>query len=160
MDVHVEALINIDVPDLEAAIEFYHRGTELRLGRRLFEGWPLQMHRSSQVRSTRTGSPEPSRARLIGKNHKLRDRNTKPIGRSKAKMKYHGTCHCGGIAFEVEGEIPEVTSCNCSMCQRKGTLMWFVPRQAMTLLTPPEKMGTYTFNKYVIEHRFCPEDRT
>jgi len=34
----VETLINIDVPDLEAAIEFYQRATELRLGRRLFEG--------------------------------------------------------------------------------------------------------------------------
>ena len=71
-------------------------------------------------------------------------------------MKYQGDCHCGQIAFEVEGEIPEVMSCNCSICQRKGTLMWFVPRQAMTLLTPPEKMSTYTFNKHVIKHRFCP----
>ena len=34
----MEALINIDVPDLEAAIEFYQRATELRLRRRLFEG--------------------------------------------------------------------------------------------------------------------------
>lgn len=71
-------------------------------------------------------------------------------------MKYHGSCHCGQIAFEVEGEISEVISCNCSLCQRKGSLMWFVPRQAMTLLTPAEKMSTYTFNKHVIKHRFCP----
>jgi hypothetical protein len=71
-------------------------------------------------------------------------------------MKYQGSCHCGQIAFEVEGEIPEVMSCNCSMCQRKGTLMWFVPRQAMTLLTPADKMSTYTFNKHVIKHHFCP----
>jgi hypothetical protein len=71
-------------------------------------------------------------------------------------MKYRGSCHCGQIAFEVEGEIPEVMSCNCSICQRKGTLMWFVPRQAMTLLTLPEKMSTYMFNKHVIKHRFCP----
>ena len=28
----MEALINIDVPDLEAAIEFYQRATELKLG--------------------------------------------------------------------------------------------------------------------------------
>jgi hypothetical protein len=71
-------------------------------------------------------------------------------------MKYQGSCHCGQIAFEVEGEIPEVISCNCSMCQRKGILMWFVPKQALTLRTPPEKMSTYTFNKHVIQHRFCP----
>ncbi|HEV8502835.1 MAG TPA: GFA family protein [Casimicrobiaceae bacterium] len=71
-------------------------------------------------------------------------------------MKRRGSCHCGRIAFEVEGEPEEVTSCNCSICQRKGTLMWFVPRQALTLLTPPEAMSTYMFNKHVIKHRFCP----
>lgn len=34
----MEALINIDVPDLDAAIAFYQRATELRLGRLLFDG--------------------------------------------------------------------------------------------------------------------------
>ena len=72
-------------------------------------------------------------------------------------MNYRGSCHCGQIAFEVEGEIGEVMPCNCSICQRKGTLMWFVPMQAMKLLTPPENMSTYTFNKHVIQHRFCPK---
>ena len=33
----MEALINIDVPNLEAAIEFYQRATDLRLKRRLFQ---------------------------------------------------------------------------------------------------------------------------
>ena len=72
-------------------------------------------------------------------------------------MNYKDSCHCGQTAFEVDGEIPEVMSCNCSMCQRKGTLMWFVPRQALKLLTLPEKMSTYTFNKHVIKHHFCPK---
>jgi hypothetical protein len=71
-------------------------------------------------------------------------------------MKYQGSCHCGRIAYEVEGEIQGAMSCNCSMCQRKGTLMWFMPREAMKLLTPPETMSTYRFNKHVINHRFCP----
>ncbi|HEY0281084.1 MAG TPA: GFA family protein, partial [Rhizomicrobium sp.] len=70
-------------------------------------------------------------------------------------MKYQGSCHCGQIAFEVEGQVSEVTSCNCSMCQRKGVLMWFVPRTAMKLLTPPEQMKTYLFNKHKIKHHFC-----
>jgi len=72
-------------------------------------------------------------------------------------MKHKGSCHCGQIAFEVEGDIPEVLSCNCSICQRKGSLLWFVPRQAFKLLTPPGKMSTYTFNKHVIKHHFCPK---
>ncbi|MFZ5724042.1 MAG: GFA family protein [Pseudomonadota bacterium] len=71
-------------------------------------------------------------------------------------MKYQGSCHCGRIAFEVEGELGEVMSCNCSICSRKGALMWFVPRDKLVLRTKPEDMSTYTFNKHVIQHRFCP----
>ncbi|ARP85359.1 GFA family protein [Bordetella genomosp. 9] len=71
-------------------------------------------------------------------------------------MKYEGSCHCGRVRFEVEGDIASAMSCNCSMCQRKAALMWFVPRSAMRLLTPEQDLGTYTFNKHVIKHRFCP----
>jgi hypothetical protein len=69
---------------------------------------------------------------------------------------HKGSCHCGNIAFEVEGEISGVAACNCSICQRKGTLMWFVPRPQLRLLTPAENMATYTFNKHHIKHYFCP----
>lgn len=71
-------------------------------------------------------------------------------------MDYKGSCHCGRVAFEVSGDIASVMSCNCSICQRKGSLMWFVPRQQLKLLTPDDRASTYTFNKHVIRHRFCP----
>lgn len=71
-------------------------------------------------------------------------------------MKYQGSCHCGQVAFEVEGEIDGAMACNCSICRRKGSLMWFVPRDRLTLLTPASRMATYTFNKHVIQHHFCP----
>ncbi len=71
-------------------------------------------------------------------------------------MTHHGSCHCGRIKFEVEGEPASALSCNCSICQRKGSLMWFVPRSALKLLTPEENASSYTFNKHVIQHRFCP----
>lgn len=70
-------------------------------------------------------------------------------------MKYKGSCHCGQVAFEVEGELTKVTECNCSICSRKGTLMWFVPREQLRLLTPEENLSTYTFGKARIQHRFC-----
>jgi catechol 2,3-dioxygenase-like lactoylglutathione lyase family enzyme len=38
MSPSVEISVNIDVPDLEAAIEFYRSAFGLHLGRRLFEG--------------------------------------------------------------------------------------------------------------------------
>ncbi|MBS7661349.1 GFA family protein [Pseudomonas lalucatii] len=71
-------------------------------------------------------------------------------------MNYRGSCHCGRIAFEVEGEIDKAMACNCSICQRKGSLMWFVPRDKLYLLTPDQDAATYSFNKHVIQHRFCP----
>jgi len=71
-------------------------------------------------------------------------------------MIYKGSCHCGRIAFEVEGELAGVMDCNCSICSRKGSLLWFVPRDKLRLLTPEANLATYTFNKHVIRHRFCP----
>lgn len=71
-------------------------------------------------------------------------------------MLYKGSCHCGRVAFEVEGEIKGAVACNCSICSRKGSLLWFVPRETLTLLTPEDAASTYTFHKHVIRHRFCP----
>jgi len=70
-------------------------------------------------------------------------------------MMHKGSCHCGRVAFEVEGDIQQALSCNCSMCERKGSLLWFVGRDKLKLLTPETNAGTYTFNKHVIQHRFC-----
>lgn len=71
-------------------------------------------------------------------------------------MTHQGSCHCGRIRFEVDGQIDGALACNCSMCQRRGSLLWFVPREALRLQTPDENASTYTFNKHVIRHRFCP----
>lgn len=71
-------------------------------------------------------------------------------------MRYVGSCHCGGIRYEVEGEIDKGIACDCSMCQRKGSLLWFVPRDALQLQTPEDNARVYLFNKHVIRHRFCP----
>lgn len=70
-------------------------------------------------------------------------------------MKYKGSCHCRKIEFEVEGTIESVVSCNCSICSRKGSLLWFVPRERFNLLTSENDLDTYTFNKHAIKHRFC-----
>lgn len=70
-------------------------------------------------------------------------------------MTYTGSCHCGNVAFEVEGEIDSALACNCSMCQRRGSLLWFVPRAKLRLATPEASVSTYTFNQHTIRHRFC-----
>ena len=71
-------------------------------------------------------------------------------------MPYHGSCHCGRIAFEVEGQLEAAVACNCSICSRKGALLWAVPRDHLRLLTPQDGLRTYTFHQHVFQHRFCP----
>lgn len=71
-------------------------------------------------------------------------------------MTYAGSCHCGKVTFEVEGEIGNVIECNCSHCSRKGYLLWFVSRDAFRLRQSDTTLATYTFNKHAIEHKFCP----
>jgi hypothetical protein len=70
-------------------------------------------------------------------------------------MKYTGSCHCGRITFEVEGEIKEVIECNCSHCSRKGYLLHFLPKEKLRITSPAATLNTYLFNKHVIEHKFC-----
>jgi len=70
-------------------------------------------------------------------------------------MIYKGGCHCGKIAFEVEGDLQQVTQCNCSICTKRGSLLWFVPRTNLHLKTPEADISTYTFNTHKIKHRFC-----
>lgn len=71
-------------------------------------------------------------------------------------MKYKGSCHCGQVAYEVEGELDQVTDCNCSICSRMGSLLWFVPRERLQLLTPESALTPYTFGPRTIKHYFCP----
>lgn len=70
-------------------------------------------------------------------------------------MLYQGSCHCGKIAFEVEGDLYAVKECNCSLCRRLGALRWFVPRNAVRFSTPESNLSSYQFGKKRIHHYFC-----
>lgn len=68
---------------------------------------------------------------------------------------FSGSCHCGRVAFEVDGELSEVKECNCSRCSRKGYLLWFVPRARFRLKSPEDQTSVYRFHKHVTDHHFC-----
>lgn len=70
-------------------------------------------------------------------------------------MSHKGSCHCGRVQFEVEGNPEQIMECNCSHCSRKGYLLWFVPKEHLRLVTSEDDLSTYTFNKHVIKHHFC-----
>ena len=69
-------------------------------------------------------------------------------------MQYHGSCHCGAVKISFSGDFGPALSCNCSICSRKGSLLWFMPRESCKL-AGEDSLATYTFNKHVIKHRFC-----
>ncbi|MGA9854674.1 MAG: GFA family protein [Gammaproteobacteria bacterium] len=71
-------------------------------------------------------------------------------------MTYTGSCHCEKVRYQGEGELGKVTECNCSICRRRGHLLWFVPREKLHFITPESDLSTYSFNKHRIRHRFCP----
>ncbi|TLM73627.1 GFA family protein [Microbulbifer harenosus] len=70
-------------------------------------------------------------------------------------MNHKGSCHCGKIRFEVNGDFDSVMECNCSHCSRKGYLLWFLPKTELSLQVEEDSLATYTFNTHNIKHQFC-----
>ena len=71
-------------------------------------------------------------------------------------MTHKGSCHCGAVAYEVDGDIQGVIMCNCSICHRKGAPLWFVGSKQMRFTQGQDALMSYTFNKHTIKHMFCP----
>lgn len=70
-------------------------------------------------------------------------------------QKHQGGCHCGAIRYEVTLALDKVISCNCSMCQKRGSLLTFAPASAFTLKSGEGALTEYLFNKHMIHHLFC-----
>ncbi len=70
---------------------------------------------------------------------------------------YTGACHCKNVTFNftTEEEITEALECNCSICESKGSLLVFAPKENFELLTGESNMTEYMFNKKAIKHYFC-----
>ena len=68
---------------------------------------------------------------------------------------YRGSCHCGAVAFEAEGELTEVEVCNCSICSKTGYIHWFVAPECFRLLTPEDAIANYEFGTRTAKNLFC-----
>lgn len=68
---------------------------------------------------------------------------------------YEGSCHCGGVRFEIESDFPELTTCDCSICRRKNALMVKVHESKFRLLAGEELLTTYQFHTLTASHYFC-----
>lgn len=71
-------------------------------------------------------------------------------------MTHHtGGCQCGAVRYEVDCSLDAPIACNCSRCQRLGSVLVFASREAFRLLSGEDALTEYRFNKRVIRHLFC-----
>jgi hypothetical protein len=77
---------------------------------------------------------------------------------------HRGSCHCGLIQFEIDSDLGNVVSCDCSICARRGALIQRVSEENFRLLKPAAASledGThglivYQFNTMVAKDYICP----
>lgn len=69
---------------------------------------------------------------------------------------YRGSCHCGLVRFEVDAEIDHVRACDCSVCARRGALIFRVPASAFRLLVPLDALSIYRWGSMSGADYFCP----
>jgi hypothetical protein len=77
------------------------------------------------------------------------DRVARPI------QTYHGSCHCGAVAFEIDTDVPELTTCDCSLCRRRNALMVKVHESQFRLLRGDDALRLYQFHTFTAKHYFC-----
>lgn len=70
-------------------------------------------------------------------------------------MQHTGGCHCGAVRFSADLKLESAMACNCSICQKRGSALEFIPRTEFRLLQGQESLTEYKFNKHVIAHQFC-----
>lgn len=68
---------------------------------------------------------------------------------------YKGGCQCGAVMYEVDVDVANAITCNCSRCQRMGFVLAFAPRTSFELKSGAENLTEYLFNKKKIRHLFC-----
>jgi hypothetical protein len=68
---------------------------------------------------------------------------------------YRGSCHCGAVAFEIDTDVPELTTCDCSICRRKNALMVKVHESRFRLLRGEDALRLYQFHTLTAKHYFC-----
>ena len=66
-----------------------------------------------------------------------------------------GSCHCGGVLFEIDSDFRELTTCDCSICRRKNAVMVKVHESAFRLIAGDALLSEYQFHTRTAVHKFC-----
>lgn len=57
-----------------------------------------------------------------------------------------GGCHCGAVQLEVSRKPSRLTSCNCSICRRYGTLWAYYDRSQVRISAARGATAAYAWN--------------
>lgn len=68
---------------------------------------------------------------------------------------HKGSCHCGRIAFEFEGDVATAVECNCSICRMKGAIWYATDDAHFRILRGEDELGLYRFGTMTAKHYFC-----
>ncbi|MCJ1389320.1 hypothetical protein MMC18_002176 [Xylographa bjoerkii] len=69
---------------------------------------------------------------------------------------YYGNCHCAAFKFSLK--VPEITSastCNCSICSKKGYLWLYPPKEAFEIERGEGSLAEYHSANKAFTHKFC-----
>ncbi|MEQ1716680.1 MAG: GFA family protein, partial [Hyphomicrobium sp.] len=59
------------------------------------------------------------------------------------------------VRYEVQSALEPIVSCNCSICQKTGAWLTFVPASDFRLISGGGEQTDYQFNRKIIHHLFC-----
>lgn len=68
---------------------------------------------------------------------------------------WYGSCHCGAVRFEADGDLEGLEICNCSYCTAVGYVHWYVQPEQFRLLTGEDALEDYRFGTRTSHNTFC-----
>ncbi|KAI1504498.1 glutathione-dependent formaldehyde-activating enzyme [Biscogniauxia marginata] len=77
-------------------------------------------------------------------------------GETEKLKTYRGNCHCAAYVSEVRlPEVKEGHECNCSMCYKRGGILFPSNEDVTFVRGRSETLSTYTFGNRRFRHQFC-----